>query len=267
MMRASQRRVLRTVADEIQIEVSEKLGVRYLHLDQDDVQSAMRVKSPNELVLAYSRVMMGILLFNDAPKTAALIGLGGGSLPKFIYHYLPEVTLYVAERYHEVIVTARSLFFLPENDERLHVQAIEGEKFIPALSHLMDIIFHDAFSATGIVRSLVSEDFLQKCCDKLSPHGALVVNLWGSDKYTPLYIDRLRGIFRGGVVELPTFPDKNRIVYAFKNPPQVDEWCKLKARAKKLEQQYALDFSGVVASLSLYNAHNDKRVLLQNIAM
>jgi spermidine synthase len=260
-MRASQRRVWRTVADGIQIEVSEKQGIRYLHLDQDDVQSAMRVKSPNELVLAYSRAMMGILLFNDAPKEAALIGLGGGSLPKFIYHYLPTLTLQVAELYPEVIVTAKSLFFLPENDERLQVQAIGGEEFIPALSRPMDIIFHDAFSATGIARSLVSEDFLRVCFDKLNPQGALVVNLWGSDKYTPMYIDRLRRIFTGGVLELPAFPDKNRIVYAFKKTPQVHEWGKLKARANRLEQAYPLNFSGFVSSLSEYNAYNDRGLL------
>jgi spermidine synthase len=261
-MRASPRRLLRSVADEIQIDVSEHKGIRYLHLAQDDVQSAMRVKSPNELILAYSRVMMGILLFNKAPQNAALIGLGGGSLAKFIYHYLPQLALQVAERYPEVITTARALFFLPENNEHLQVQAIAGEDFIPALSLPMDIIFHDAFSATGIVQSLVSEAFLQLCFDKLSLQGALVINLWGSDKYTPVYIERIKRIFTGGVLILPAFPDKNRIVYAFKTRPHIVQWHVLEAHAKELEQAYPLNFSGLVSALSEYNAHDEKRLLL-----
>lgn len=263
MRHGSLRRVFRTVADGIQIDVSEKQGMRYLHLAQDDVQSVMRVKAPNELVLAYSRVMMGILLFNDEPQHAALIGLGGGSLAKFMYHYLPQLTLQVAELYPEVIVTARSLFSLPEDDARLQVHALGGEVLIPGLTRPMDIIFHDAFSATGIVRHLVSEDFLKQCHDKLSAHGAVVINLWGSDKHTPTYIERMKRIFAGGVLVLPAFPDKNRIVYAFKHAPTMTAYNELKAQAEKLEQAYPLDFSTIVSSIFASNIHHDKHLLLK----
>lgn len=262
MIRHTQRRILRSVVEGIRIDVSENKGIRYLHLDEDDVQSAMRIKAPNELVLAYSRVMMGILLFLDSPGHAALIGLGGGSLPKFIYHYLPAMTLDVAELYHDVVMTARGLFFLPEDDERLRVHVMGGEDFIPTLTEPVDIIFHDAFGAAGIVRTLVSEAFLEQCHDRLSTEGALVINLWGSDKNTPLYIDRIKRIFTGGVLQLPAFPDKNRIVYAFKQRPRRVDWQVLRSQARKLEQTCPLDFSAVVGSLTEYNFHNDRRLVL-----
>ena len=73
------------------IEVSEEAGVRYLHFSADWVQGAMRIQRPNSLELAYTREMMAGLLLREPPwpKNALLIGLGAGSLVKYIYHKLP----------------------------------------------------------------------------------------------------------------------------------------------------------------------------------
>ena len=60
------------------------------------IQSEMRLDAPDELVLAYTRMMMGFLLFNPQPQRIAMIGLGGGSLPKYCYHSLPQAAIAVA---------------------------------------------------------------------------------------------------------------------------------------------------------------------------
>ena len=75
----------RTKNSESDIEMSEKDGVRALHLGSSMVQSAMRLTAPNELELAYTRCMMGFLLFHPNPIHIVMIGLGGGSLAKFVY--------------------------------------------------------------------------------------------------------------------------------------------------------------------------------------
>ncbi|MES2049341.1 MAG: hypothetical protein V4447_13155, partial [Pseudomonadota bacterium] len=74
-----------------------------LHFTITAVQSEMRADSPYELVLGYTRTMMGFLLFNPAPKNIGMIGLGGGSLPKYCYAYLPTSSIAVAEISSEVI--------------------------------------------------------------------------------------------------------------------------------------------------------------------
>ena len=66
------------------VDVSEMDGVRSLYLGSETVQSAMRVKAPYELELAYSRGMMMFLLFMKQPKDVLMIGLGGGSITKYI---------------------------------------------------------------------------------------------------------------------------------------------------------------------------------------
>ena len=58
--------------------VSEKFGVRSLHIGSDTIQSSMRLARPNDLELSYTRSMMGFLLFNERPARVLLVGLGGG---------------------------------------------------------------------------------------------------------------------------------------------------------------------------------------------
>ena len=71
------------------MEISEEDGIRYLHLGSDTIQSGMRINAPDELVLAYTRSMMSFLLFGPEPARVLSIGLGGGSVNKWIYRHLP----------------------------------------------------------------------------------------------------------------------------------------------------------------------------------
>src|SRR3546814_9081734 len=57
------------------------------------VQSIMSIDDPDRLMLDYTRQMMGFLLFNPSPQTIEMIGLGGGSMAKYCYKYLPDVSI------------------------------------------------------------------------------------------------------------------------------------------------------------------------------
>ena len=101
---------LRKPADDTEtVYVSEKYGVRSLHIGSDTVQSAMRIAKPNDLELSYTRSMMAFLLFSDRPTRILMVGLGGGSLAKFVYHRLPWVTTEVVEVNPRVVAIAREL--------------------------------------------------------------------------------------------------------------------------------------------------------------
>jgi hypothetical protein len=52
------------------------------------VQSEMRLDEPETLVSAYTRKMMGFLLFRDRPREVVMIGRGGGSLAKGCHRHL-----------------------------------------------------------------------------------------------------------------------------------------------------------------------------------
>ncbi len=61
-----------------EIEIAENKGVRTLHLGNSVVQSAMRLKDPFALELAYTQAMFAWLPFLPTPRRILMVGLGGG---------------------------------------------------------------------------------------------------------------------------------------------------------------------------------------------
>ena len=92
-------------------------GAVSLHFNRCEVQSAMYKHAPDELVLSYTRTMMSFLVFNKQPRHVGMIGLGGGSMPKYCYRHLPDTTISVAEINPEVIAL-RDRFLVPKDDHR-----------------------------------------------------------------------------------------------------------------------------------------------------
>ena len=127
------RKIHKSVANDSIVEVSESNGIRSLYLGSVTIQSSMRVSAPFALELAYSRGMMGFLLFSDKVRNVLTIGLGGGSVPKYIHEYCPEINQTVVEINPQVIRIARSHFYVPENDARLNI--IEGDGIAYLLNH------------------------------------------------------------------------------------------------------------------------------------
>ena len=94
------------------VDISEEAGVRYLHFGSDWVQGAMRIARPWALELSYTREMMAGLLLRPTnlwPRSALLIGLGAGSLAKFIYRNLPDCRITIVEINPQIEFIARVL--------------------------------------------------------------------------------------------------------------------------------------------------------------
>ena len=70
-------RVRKPEEDSESVYISEKFGVRTLHIGSDTVQSSMRISKPNDLEVTYTRSMMAFLLFKPEPRDVLMIGLGG----------------------------------------------------------------------------------------------------------------------------------------------------------------------------------------------
>lgn len=249
--------------DDIVVDVSESGGIRKLHFGEDDTQSAMRVSNPTELVLAYARCMFGFMLLTDTPREALLIGLGGGSIPKWVHVHLPQTRLTCVELHQQVVNVARSMFFLPEDDERLAVVVGDGAAHVWQMPEAStDLIMMDAYSATGIAPPLATTDFFAACRDKLTDDGVLAVNLWGSDKRFNEYCERLSKVFEGRILCLPARQRGNVIAFGFRRGQNSPQWARLAERAEKLKAQYGLEFDEFVADLARMNPHNDRRLFV-----
>ena len=225
--------------------------MRSLHVGGEAIQSAMRLDDPYALALDYTRCMMAFLLFHPEPRSALMIGLGGGSLAKFMFRHLRRTALRVVEVDERVVAAARQHFELPANHARLRVEVGDG---VDALSpECCDLLVVDAFEDELHVPRLASGEFYDGAWLALTEPGALVVNFMNDDPKFDRTLQRLEQAFGGAVLALPAQYDPNIIAFAFKGVPPRVEWQALRKRAEQLEARLGLPFTRYVSRLRAMN--------------
>lgn len=256
------RRIHRTVSAEDSVEVSETNGIRSLHLGNATVQSSMRLQDPFALELAYTRGMMAFLLFAPDPKNILMIGLGGGSIAKYIHQYLPKATTRVIEINPRIIQIARSHFHVPADDERLTIIEGDGAAYVRERSETTQAIMVDAFDSNGVPADLCSQDFFDHCYQALTPDGIFVMNLWGSDRNFDVYLLRIEQAFEQRVLTLPTGRPGNIVVFGFRRMPSELRWDELRKRAKELTQVHQIEFLQFLEKIRDSNAGTPHKLSL-----
>lgn len=164
------------------IDIKERHGLRMLHFDSRWTQGAMRISHPWDLELEYTRVMMACLLLRDEskfPLNVLMIGLGAGSLPKFLYRHYPLAQLTVLEIDPRVATAAWRYFELPDDPARLKVVIGDGAEYMKTTEQTYDLILVDGFNEHAHPGDLNTLPFYQACRSRLSEQGLLVVNLIG----------------------------------------------------------------------------------------
>lgn len=255
-------RIRKPEEDNESVYISEKFGVRTLHIGSDTVQSSMRLARPNDLEISYTRSMMAFLLFNPDPRKVLMVGLGGGSLAKFIYHQLPWTRIVAVEVNPRVVAVARQFFHVPQDDERLAVVIGDGTAYLGNNELAADVIMVDGYDAESQVEALSTPGFYRDCARVLGGSGMLVVNLWGGDRSFTTCVDRIAKAFDGCVACLPAGRPGNIVVLAFKQSPGQPAWQELRTRADSLERNYGLEFARFVLELAAMNPHDRERLLL-----
>src|SRR5262245_51694956 len=231
------------------VQVSEHRGVRTLHLGGSAIQSALRLSAPDRLELAYTRAMMAFMLFVAAPRELLMIGLGGGSLARFVHARLPRVRITVVEIHPQVVAAARSFFGVPAEDARLRIVVADGADYIPSRRGVWDVLLLDAFEDGRSVRTLATQAFYDACRGALRPDGMLVVNFIADEPRFSTYLARIEDAFEGRVLCLPAEDRVNTIVLAFKRHAVRFAITSLKHTARDLKRRYDLPFDRFVRDL------------------
>lgn len=246
------------------VEVRERAGVRTLHLDSDTVQSAMRVDRPDALELSYTRAMMSFLLFRPPPNRLVLVGLGGGSLAKFVYHGMPETRTTAVELNAHVIEVARVYFGLPQESSRLRAVVAEGGAFVAAEQANVDALLVDAYDGESLAASLSTQEFFDAAHRALRAGGVFAMNLWANDRAFHRNLRAIERAFDAAYLCLPAERPGNVIVLGFETPPSADQlrWARLYERAKYLERRFGLEFPAFVAGFRRMNRHDDMGLAL-----
>ena len=234
------------------IEVSEEAGVRYLHFGSSWVQGAMRIARPWALELDYTREMMACLLLHpepDWPRRALLIGLGAGSLAKFLYRHRPQAQLTVVEIDPRVVATARQYFKLPDNDARLRIVVDDGARFVLGGMDPYDLILVDGFDAKARTGALDTLPFYQACRARLEDEGLLVVNLLGRSRGFRDSVERIRTAFAGRSLVFPSCDAGNAIAFAATGNRIAHPLGEMKSAARSLKTATGLNLLPTVARL------------------
>jgi len=188
---------------------------RLLEFQPGMVQSEMRLSRPNDLVLSYVRAMMCFVLFHPRPEHIVMVGLGGGSLAKFCYRYLPHSRITVLELDAQVIAL-REQFAIPRDNARFRVIQTDAVDYMRQLAGSADVLLIDGFDADGLPPPLGSASFYADCKRALRPGGVLVANIFSYDPHYLAMLQRLRKTFQGRICWFSGIAGNNRILFAVK---------------------------------------------------
>jgi spermidine synthase len=178
-----------------------------------EVQSQMLASDPNFLVLSYTRTMMAFMLFNKEPKRIAMIGLGGGSMPKWCYHELPKTDITVIE-INQMVISLREQFYIPADDDRFRVICGDGADYVADTTDLPEVLLVDGFDVHGQPPQLCTQKFYDDCYRALGSEGLLVVNL--CSHMDQQMIARIRTSFDDRVLVVVPEDGENKIIFAVK---------------------------------------------------
>jgi spermidine synthase len=235
------------------IAVSEERGVRMLHIGGDAIQSAMRLSAPDALELDYTRAMMAFLLFVPAPQDLLMVGLGAGSIPRFIRARMPDARVTVVEINPGVVTAARQYFGLPPEDGRLRVVLGDGAQYVPRHPGCADVLLLDGFEDGAHAKELCTQEFYAAAREALREGGVLSANFMADDPKRDAWCRRIERSFGGRVLLLSAEDNVNVIVLAFRGGPARMAWDELKTRARALKRAYGLPFDYYLSSLKASN--------------
>ena len=235
------------------IEVVDTHGIRSLHFGTDARQSAMALAQPDRLEMPYLRAMLAGLLFVSEPARILILGLGGGSLARFLLQQFPSVRIDAVESRPAVVSIAREYFGLPD-DQRLIIHNMTGEEYL-AMSGpagVYDMILVDIFDAHGLSPAALQDDFLPAISPRLHVGGVMGINLWTGDATTwPMVIRSLRQQFPAGVYTLPVMGRGNLIGFGVGTRTTRLTRKHTPERARQLENRTGLELTRLLQQLSL----------------
>lgn len=162
--------------------VLEDKDTRILSFGDDDEQSKLLKLSPHIPQHTYVQAMLLVLLFCK-PKSAIVLGLGGGGLIHALRHFDAGIKLSAVEINSQVIAVAKKYFQLPIG-KKLKLIHQDASQFVAEKSHKrVDLVFGDLYGGEGVDPAQVSDLFIANCASLVKEDGYLVLNCWKDQKF------------------------------------------------------------------------------------
>lgn len=153
-------------------------GLRCLEFPPGRVlQSCMRIDDPPRLVLPYTQALAATLAVPGEVRRLLMIGLGGGSLVRWLQRYRPDIVQDVVD-IDPVVVEVASEWFGVRAGPTVRVATMDGRERLARDATRYDLIWLDAFGPDDAPYALTTVEFFQLVRSRLQPGGAVAANIW-----------------------------------------------------------------------------------------
>lgn len=189
-------------------------GLRYLMFNETE-QSAMNETMPNDHIWPYTYVMTAAAdYYKPNAKKELLIGLGGGTIPKYTLDKRPNVSMDSVEIDPEVIKVAQNYFFM-DDSPRLKNVVEDGRVYLKDKKNEYDVILIDAYNRQSIPFHLTTREFFEELSNALKPDGVVVFNVVAG-------IEGKHGIFLKSLLKTSDRVFSSRRIFQaeFRNSPE-----------------------------------------------
>ncbi|WP_163338666.1 hypothetical protein [Desulfopila sp. IMCC35008] len=263
MQNQSKKLVHKSMWGERLVEIYDRDDFRYLYFNSRFLQSKMSLRSPRHLALPYTRYMMLSLFFVPNPKRILLIGLGAGSLVRYLHEVLPESKIDAVDHSEQVIDLARGYFHLPDS-ARVSIHCQDGVDYIKRnrTNEPYDLILLDAFDEQGMADGIYSREFFELCARSLSPSGLLCCNLWSGKPEDVQNISRELTLLFPGQLTCNVPQRGNIINYSLPYSVKWHHFSLLRRRKKMLRDRFGLDYDSMTTKLIKNNLGYLEQMLL-----
>ena len=206
-------------------------------------QSCIDQRRPQEMVFAYTRMMMAALLLNPSPRRVLVVGLGGGTLPTALARIYEQATIDAVEIDPAVVSVAERFFgFVASDRVRVHVQ--DARAFVKRAAgngDAYDLVLLDAYNSDYIPEHLMTREFLLETREAMSGDGVLAANTFESSRLYDHESVTYRDVF-GPFFNLRLPESSNRVIVASTKPlPGLLQLQRRAAALSEVLRTYGID--------------------------
>jgi len=234
------------------IEVWAQGDTRWLTFADQVMQSWIQLSDPAVLSPPV-QALLAPLLFVPTPQKTLMLGMGAGSLARFLTHQKPEFAGVLVEWSAPAVAIARQFFDFPEASA-WEIKRMDARDYLLNTTQQYDYVVVDMMTGPDTSRWVGQPAHLHRMRACLSPGGVVVFNLLACDAtmFTN-FLRHIRHVFARKTVCLGVPGYKNVVIFAFVQDPPYSTLAQLRARAPVLQQAWGLPFSALVAQMQQDN--------------
>ena len=228
------------------VQVWEKKDRRELRFGNHIMQSVFSTVNTNYLVLPYTRFMLLGLLFCPKPNSVLHIGLGGGSIARWLHREFPRLQQTIIEVNAGVIEAAQRFFELPQ-DKRFRVLHGDANAIISVFTEKFDLIILDAYTDFDRPEEVKGIEFFKNLRGCINSTGWLVGNAWTMTGDFMEQCEIWNSTF--AQVLMARANQKGNVILFGSQIQHLPEKKKFEVTAKMLNKHYGLDFQRMLAKV------------------